>query len=50
MDGESPFLLKHTSGGTLWVAGTFYGSIDVGSGPVAPPSTTGFVFRIPARK
>ncbi|MDC0683424.1 hypothetical protein [Sorangium atrum] len=35
MDGESPFLLKLTSGGTLWVAGTFYGSVDVGSGRVA---------------
>ncbi|WP_437275798.1 hypothetical protein WME90_31720 [Sorangium sp. So ce375] len=39
-----------TSGGTLWVAGTFYGSIDVGSGPVASPSTSGFVLRMPARK
>ncbi|WP_437769249.1 hypothetical protein WME77_20510 [Sorangium sp. So ce764] len=39
-----------TPGGTLWVAGTFHGSIDVGSGPVASPSTSGFVFRVPARK
>ncbi|WP_437809409.1 hypothetical protein [Sorangium sp. So ce1078] len=36
-----------TSGGTLWVAGLFYGSIDVGSGPVASPSTSGFILRIP---
>ncbi|WP_437597645.1 hypothetical protein WMF28_33715 [Sorangium sp. So ce590] len=38
-----------TSGGTLWVAGLFRGSIDVGSGRVASPSTSGFVLRIPRR-
>ncbi|WP_437285970.1 hypothetical protein [Sorangium sp. So ce406] len=32
--------------GTLWVAGLFYGSIDVGSGPVESPSTSGFVLRV----
>ncbi|WP_438038988.1 hypothetical protein [Sorangium sp. So ce128] len=39
--------IARTSDGTLSVAGLFYGSIDVGSGPVESPSTSGFVLRIP---
>ncbi|WP_437955997.1 hypothetical protein WME76_31645 [Sorangium sp. So ce119] len=38
--------IARAADGTLWVAGLFYGSIDVGSGPVESPSTSGFVLRI----
>ncbi|KYF87698.1 hypothetical protein BE20_25200 [Sorangium cellulosum] len=35
-----------TPDGTLWVAGLFFGYIDIGSGTVESPSTSGFVLRI----
>ncbi|WP_437515584.1 hypothetical protein [Sorangium sp. So ce1099] len=39
--------VARTSDGALWVAGVFEGSIDLGTGPVESPSTSGFILRFP---